>query len=147
MNLVELFKELRNQGFSDPQIADKCQLSQPTITRLRKKNSDFKNIYPSTLKALADAFGYELKYERGEPQFYKKPETTPIRGDPIEVEEAVKIKEYLGALGINSLDELKQCFYDAGVVFGRSENEIAEIFRNLRAIDAIRDLAKKSQVK
>lgn len=146
MNLVELFKELRNQGFSDPQIADKCRLSQPTITRLRKKTSGFKNIYPATLKALADAFGYDLKYEHGEPQFYKKEAAPPLPDDP-DMAEALKIKAYLDELGISSAEELKQCFDNAGAVFGRAENEIAGMFKSLRAIDAIRNLAKKSQVK
>jgi transcriptional regulator with XRE-family HTH domain len=143
MNLSEMLADLKNNGLSDLDIANKCGISQPTITRLRNQKGKIKKIHPSTLKALADAFGYDLKYEHGEPQFFKKTETAPTRGDPVGVDEALKIKEYLGDLGIGSLDELKQCFYDAGVVFGRKESEIAEMFRSLRAIDGIRNLAKK----
>jgi transcriptional regulator with XRE-family HTH domain len=144
MNVRELIDDLRLSGLSDTQIRDRVGISQVAIYKIR--NGQTKKPNPSTCKALADAFGYDLKYEHGEPQFYKKSESPPAPDNP-DLAEALKIKAYLDELGISSAEELKQCFDNAGAVFGRAENEIAGMFKSLRAIDAIRNLAKKSQVK
>ena len=146
MNLIELFKELRDLGFSDPQIAEKSGLSQPTITRLRKKKDGFNKIYPSTLKSLADAFGYDLKYEHGEPQFYprrKDDASISIRGDPA-AQKADAIYRYLREeVGIEDVEELKKLFYDFGAVLGAKHSEIKSLLAKIRALDIVRGFIKK----
>jgi len=144
MNLSEVFVALKNNGLSDLDIANKCGISQPTVTRLRNKKGNPKNIHPSTLKALADAFGYELKYEHGEPQFYKKEEIPGTRArDNPEAERADEIYQFLKKeVGIGGIGELKQLFNDFGAVLGTNQNEIRDLLAKICALDAIRNLAK-----
>lgn len=81
MDIKEFLKYLNENGFSDISISNKtddigAKISRTQVYLLRTGRSE--NPKPATCKALADAFGYDLKYVHGEPQFYKtKSEVSP----------------------------------------------------------------------
>ena len=148
MNLSEFLEHVFSSGQSDYELGDIANVSYVAIYRIRLGKT--KRPHPSTLRALADAFDFELKMESGEPHFYPRKNTeidSPPRGDPSTVDDALKIKAYLDELGIANVEELKQVFMDAGAVFGRKESEVTEVLQDLRALDAIRKLARDKKIK
>ncbi|HPC36378.1 MAG TPA: hypothetical protein P5268_07980 [Candidatus Marinimicrobia bacterium] len=145
MNVIEYLNEFKSEGIKLTKVNQNTNIPSHTLNRIKKGMTI--NPRVSNFISLSNAFGYNLKYEHSEPQFYKSEELLNIRIDPEELSEVLKIKEYLGNLGINNLEELQQCFYDAGAVFGRKEDEITELFRSLRALDTIRNLVKSQKCK
>jgi len=109
MNATELIKELRNQGYSDKDIANKTNISYVQIFTIRKGRTKKPN--PSTCKVLADTFGYILKYENNVPHFY------PIRDDdptPPGEDYGIIAKKYASSLDYDGTPEgldmfLREC--------------------------------------
>jgi len=88
-----------------------------------------------------------LKYEHGEPQFFKKEPAANGSCCGPDTEKAEAIYNYLKENGINDVEELRRFFTDAGAIFGVEEGEIRTIFAKLHALDAIRNLAKHETMK
>jgi len=130
MNAIELLNELRSKGFELTEISQKTGISFQTLNQIKRGITKKPRAYNG--KALADAFGYDLKYEHGEPQFYKKEESPPaIRANP-ETRRADEIYAYLKDNGINSLEELHS-FFEFLKMKGLFLNQIkAELDQTLR---------------
>lgn len=146
MKIVEFLLELRNKGLSDNDISNISKITTVQIHRIRTGLTKRPN--PSTCKALADAFNYELKYIDGEPHFFPK-SAPPANAPPADEETAaaLEVYRYLKELGIDSKEDLESLFDKAGAVFGTGKGEIKSIIEKLYAIDAIRALVKNKEVK
>jgi len=109
MNATRLIKELRNQGYSDKDIANKTNISYVQIFTIRKGRTKKPN--PSTCKVLADTFGYRLKYIDNEPHFYPIEDDDPA---PPQGDYGTVAKKYATSLGYDGTPEgldmfLREC--------------------------------------